>query len=477
MLEALPLPPIPPDPSSSKSVEIEMSDSPIASVPTSSVGSVPTVSAAATPLGHRSGFNWAKNLSSSGKIPESQVPVSISDSGRPRVKVSNEVFERGAKLHSDYVVGIFYGKPPSYGKIWGVLNYLWGKDKRVMIHNLTINAFLFHIPSPSLRRKILQHELWRLGDSPFFVTEWRSEFSFNPPSLNQAPVWTNVKGIPFDLLTPEGLAIACKHLGRAVEHKPFRSISSADVKVVVDLTKPLPPEVELERDDGKVLILQITYPWLPPFCDICGEFGHKESLCPRVYGPENKPRGFGQENKSNKPLKGSIPKQSQSPTPEQRKAKVVPNGNESQWKQVVKSSSGVKNLKDHHPIQPGSSHSDPSSANPCLDLIPVFTQKAHVSADKGPMDLVVADNSLSSSQKASYKNPSHSSSSTKPRLSNSFDMLSEDNMALVILEDSAQGVDYRASSNVPKKKRKVYSSSTFGSCDDPPPDGEMHHNH
>lgn len=86
------------------------------------------------------------------------------------MKIPNVVFERGAKAHSDYIVGIFYGNAPSYGKIWVVLNYLWGRDRRVTIHNLTRNTFLFHIPSVALRQRILQHELWRVGDSPFFVT-------------------------------------------------------------------------------------------------------------------------------------------------------------------------------------------------------------------------------------------------------------------------------------------------------------------
>ncbi|KAG7552265.1 hypothetical protein ISN45_Aa06g028680 [Arabidopsis thaliana x Arabidopsis arenosa] len=83
-----------------------------------------------------SGFNWAANLTSSSKIPVSSAQVSISSEGRPRVKVSNSVFERGAKLHENFIVGIFYGKAPSYGKIWGVLNILWRKDKRVTVATL-----------------------------------------------------------------------------------------------------------------------------------------------------------------------------------------------------------------------------------------------------------------------------------------------------------------------------------------------------
>lgn len=152
------------------------------------------------------------------------------------------------------------------------MNFLWGKDKRVTVHNLTKNAFLFYIPSPSLRNRVLQQELWHVGDSPFFVTTWKSEFSYNPPSLEKALVWACIKDIPFDLITPEGLSIICRPLGRAVDHKPFSSISSAEVKVIVDLTKPLPPMLELEREDGQVLILKVTYP--------CNEIGHKASLCP-----------------------------------------------------------------------------------------------------------------------------------------------------------------------------------------------------
>ena len=154
-------------------------------------------------------------------------------------------------------------------KYGGALNYLWGKDRRVTVHHLAKNAYIFHIPSPSLHRRILQHELWRVGDSPFFVTEWKSEFSLNPPSLDRAPVWAKINGIPFDLITDEGLSVIFSSLGRVVDAKPFTSISSAEVKVIVDLTKPLPPELELECDDGRILMLSVTYPWLSPLCRIC----------------------------------------------------------------------------------------------------------------------------------------------------------------------------------------------------------------
>ncbi|KAF3563179.1 hypothetical protein DY000_02013969 [Brassica cretica] len=233
-----------------------------------------------------SAYNWASNLNSASKFPPPSASVSMSADGRLRVKIPNGVFERRAKIHTDFIVGIFYGKAPSYGKIWAVLNYLWGKDRRVTIHHLAKNAYIFHIPSPSLRKRILQHELWRVGDSPFFVTEWKAEFSLNPPSLDKASVWAKIQGIPFDLITNEGLSSICTPLGRVVDAKPFTSISSAEVKVIVDLTKPLPAEVELECDNGKILVLEITYPWLPSLCLICNEIGHKATRCPASIAKE-----------------------------------------------------------------------------------------------------------------------------------------------------------------------------------------------
>nr|VDD37093.1 unnamed protein product [Brassica oleracea] len=225
-------------------------------------------------------FNWLSRSKAARQFPKSSIPVNRIEEGVLRVKIPNVVFERGATAHSDYIVGIFYINAHSYGKIWGVLNYLWERDRRVTIHNLSKNAFMFYIPSVSLRQHILQHELWRVGDSPFFVTEWKASFSIDPPSLQCAPIWATLSKVPFDLLTDEGLEIISKPLGKIVDAKPFSSVSSVDVKVIVDLTVKLPAIVEIERENGLVDVLQVSYPWLHPLCPVCNEIGHKANFCP-----------------------------------------------------------------------------------------------------------------------------------------------------------------------------------------------------
>ncbi|KAF2555252.1 hypothetical protein F2Q68_00017486 [Brassica cretica] len=54
-------------------------------------------------------------------------PVSISDTGRPRVLIPDSVFLKGAKMHKYFIVCHFNGRPPPFSQIQSVLNNMWGK--------------------------------------------------------------------------------------------------------------------------------------------------------------------------------------------------------------------------------------------------------------------------------------------------------------------------------------------------------------
>lgn len=54
----------------------------------------------------------------------SSTPPTISPEGVPRVVIPDEVFERGALQHKDFVVGRFFGRVPAFKTIQNVLNFL-----------------------------------------------------------------------------------------------------------------------------------------------------------------------------------------------------------------------------------------------------------------------------------------------------------------------------------------------------------------
>ncbi|CAH2053105.1 unnamed protein product, partial [Thlaspi arvense] len=161
-------------------------------------------------------------------------PITYTDSGRPTVLIPDEVFIRGVELHKDFIICYFNGRPPPYSQIQNVLTHMWGRGKRVEIHNNPLTgSMIFRIPSDYLMHKILE------------------------------------KGVCLTL---------------------------AHVKVEVNLATPLPRVVEFTRQSGEVVEVKVDYPWMPPTCSHCKELGHIVRNCLLLPKPVHaqqpvKPRG------------------------------------------------------------------------------------------------------------------------------------------------------------------------------------------
>ncbi|CAH2079425.1 unnamed protein product, partial [Thlaspi arvense] len=205
-------------------------------------------------------------------------PISFSDTGRPRIIIPDEVFKRGEKLHKDFIVCYFNGRPPSYNHIQSVLNHMWGKGNKLEIHNNPLNrTMLVRIQSEYLRTKILEKVRWHVGDSMFEVAQWTSSYSSTAP--------------PPDL---------------TISH----------VKVKVNITKELPRVVEFERQSGEVAEVLVDYHWLPPSCSHCKELGHIPRNCLQLPPPQRVSReGIKTKVSGCKPSSGSKDKLAESSLP------------------------------------------------------------------------------------------------------------------------------------------------------------------
>lgn len=63
----------------------------------------------------------------------------------------------------------------------------------------------------------------------------------------------------------------------------------AKLLVRVNLLKELPSRVVSGFSDGREIDIDVSYPWLPPKCNVCDQFGHATSLC-RQYTPSTSGR-------------------------------------------------------------------------------------------------------------------------------------------------------------------------------------------
>ncbi|CAN7027133.1 unnamed protein product, partial [Brassica oleracea var. botrytis] len=142
---------------------------------------------------------------------------------------------------------------------------MWGKGKRLEIHNNPLNRLVIvRISSDYLRKKILEKCIWHVGDSMFHTVQWCSAHSMSTPPLKAIQIWAHLTGEPKE--TDDFT-------------KNLVSLTVAHVKVEVDLTKPLPPVVEFERQSGEVVEVLVHYPWVPPTCSHCKELGHIVRNC------------------------------------------------------------------------------------------------------------------------------------------------------------------------------------------------------
>lgn len=217
-------------------------------------------------------------------------PVSLSASGRPRVRISDDIFQIGANLHKDFIVCYYNGKAPPFNQIQSVLTHMWDRGKRLELHNNPLNrSITVRIPCDFLREKILDKCIWYVGETIFHTAPFSEAHSASTPSLKAIKIWAHLTGVPLDLRHQKGLSLVAGLIGEPKETDDFTknlvSLTLSHVKVEVDLTKPV---VEFERDSGEVVEVLVHYPWVPPTCSHYKELGHVVRNC-LTYTPPPPP--------------------------------------------------------------------------------------------------------------------------------------------------------------------------------------------
>ncbi|CAL9248345.1 unnamed protein product, partial [Arabidopsis halleri] len=139
-------------------------------------------------------------------------PASLSASGRPTIHIPDEVFQKGAEIHNDFIICYFNGRPPLYHQIQSVLNHMWGKGRRLEIH------------------KVLEKCIWYIGDSMFHTAPWGSHLSSESPTFDSLPIWIHLLNIPLDLHTDVGISLIAGLVGEPKEMDDF-TINLVSLKV------------------------------------------------------------------------------------------------------------------------------------------------------------------------------------------------------------------------------------------------------
>ncbi|KAG7530870.1 Reverse transcriptase zinc-binding domain [Arabidopsis thaliana x Arabidopsis arenosa] len=205
-------------------------------------------------------------------------------SGEACVAIPNSLIEKHQKSWDSFILGQFYSDPPAQGTVHTIVNGIWSKQFRdVSVSKMEGNAFLFRIPNVQTRTRVLNQRLWQIDGQTMFVAKWEPGLRPVKPELTSAPIWLELRNVPFQCFNDDGL----EHIASLVGEPKFlhpataskTNLEVAKVFTIIDPRKPLPEAVNVQFQSGEIRRVEVSSPWMPPICAHCKEVGHSLRRC------------------------------------------------------------------------------------------------------------------------------------------------------------------------------------------------------
>lgn len=217
------------------------------------------------------------------KLQPKETPYYL-DSGKGCVTIPNSVVEKNKKAWEYFILGQFYDEPPARAAIHAIVNGIWSRQKRdITVNKMDGNAFLFRVPDPNARRRILSQSLWQIDGQTMFVAKWSPGIQQAKPELDMVPVWLEFTGVPLQFFNRDALQEIAGIVGHPVCLHPstetLTNIEVAKVYTVIDPRKPLPDFFNARYESGDTRRIGVSSPWLSSLCSYCKKFGHTISRC------------------------------------------------------------------------------------------------------------------------------------------------------------------------------------------------------
>ncbi|XP_013613653.1 PREDICTED: uncharacterized protein LOC106319811 [Brassica oleracea var. oleracea] len=200
-------------------------------------------------------------------------------------------------------------------------------------------AFLFKILNAATRARVIKQCLWQIEGQTMFVDKWEPGVIPTKPELTSAPIWLELRQVPFQFFHEDGL----ERIAGLVGHPKFlhpattnkTNLEVAKVFTIIDPRKPLPEAVNVQFDSGEISRVLVSSPWMPPVCESCKEIGHVTKRCPSSVAAKPCSRCKSLTHISaNCPQKQSQDPQRNNPEPTKRRTRRSKSRGKQFWKRA-----------------------------------------------------------------------------------------------------------------------------------------------
>lgn len=206
--------------------------------------------------------------------------------GIAKVLIPEELIDTSVPLWKSFVVGYFMGEAPHVGSIHATVNRIWTvreKTSNIDVQFINKTTVLFRIENPSTRAHVLQRRYWHIANVPLVINEWNPSTASAPPDQSLMLLWVDLKDVPAHLYSRQGLSFLSSTVGKFVKLHPNTErcirLDMARILVEVNMNNILTNQICFAGTNSAHVTVSVTYPWLPPRCNICSKWGHLAKAC------------------------------------------------------------------------------------------------------------------------------------------------------------------------------------------------------
>uniref|UniRef100_A0A0D3DJ07 CCHC-type domain-containing protein n=1 Tax=Brassica oleracea var. oleracea TaxID=109376 RepID=A0A0D3DJ07_BRAOL len=205
---------------------------------------------------------FVKNRPHTQRLKPKETPYLL-DFSEACVTIPNAVVERNMKAWENFIIGQFYEEPPARDAVQAIVNGIWSRERRdITVSKMDGNAFLFRVPCPNARRRILNQSLWQIDGQTMFVAKWAPGLQQTKPELDMEIA--GIVGHP-----------VCLH----PTTENLTNIEVAKVYTIIDPRKKIPEFVNARFESGETKRIAVSTPWMPSLCSYCNRVGHTITHC------------------------------------------------------------------------------------------------------------------------------------------------------------------------------------------------------
>ncbi|KAG5219090.1 receptor protein [Salix suchowensis] len=203
----------------------------------------------------------------------------------PVIKLTAEEKKRIRAPWKQTLIIKLMGRRVGYMFLIQRLKYMWKLRGDFTLTDLGNEFYLAKFANTEDRAHVLFEGPWMVADHYLTVRTWHPNFDPFEASIDKVAVWVRLPDLAMEYYDSTVLWKIGDNIGKTLKIDRATSVGSrgkfARLCVEVDLTKPLLAKFKLRRR-----IRRIMYEGLHLVCFKCGQYGHKQELCPNEIHTE-----------------------------------------------------------------------------------------------------------------------------------------------------------------------------------------------